>query len=227
MGRKTCAQDVVDTVGLFFDRPMLMLALLFWTTGGNEPYILSGFTDRWFDKQATGAEMVIFFSLSVVGSMGTGAMLDWFSSRGQQRRGAVILVTLFSTVHLLAFAGAAVVEMSSDWDRRYALNESGVILPTLCFSLWGLSDAMINSFCYWIIGQLYQDGAQRAQSIGFLKMLNSAAHVLGYAILPEHRVSATAQLWYNIIAYLFGAVGAYAVASRIGTDRTFEKKLVQ
>jgi len=58
-------------------------------------------------------------------------------------------------------------------------------------------------------------------------MLNSAAHVLGYAILPEHRVSATTQLWYNIIAYLFGAVGAYAVASRIGTEHASENKLVE
>jgi len=223
---KSWAKEVQDTVSLFFEPAMLLLALLFWTSGGNEPYILSGFTDRWFNKRSTGMEMVIYFSLSVVGAMATGWMLDWFSNSGRQRQGAITVVSLFSLVHCTAFAGAAVLEMTYE-RQRYDLVESGIILPTLVFCLWGLSDAMINAFCYWIIGQLYTDGSRRAQAIGFLKMLNSAGHVVGYAILPEHRVSATFQLWFNIVAYLVGAAGAFAVSARVGTERTFERKEVE
>merc|ERR1712107_952853 len=117
----------------------------------------------------------------------------------------------FSAIHVCAFILAAIAEMG-DSSAQYKISQSQIVLPTMAFCLWGLSDAMINAFQYWIIGQLYSNGGQRAQAIGFLKLLNSAAHVVGYAILPEDRVSATVQLWYNIIAYLVGAAGAYVVA---------------
>eukprot|EP00929_Paragymnodinium_shiwhaense_P096476 TRINITY_DN58063_c0_g1_i1.p1 TRINITY_DN58063_c0_g1~~TRINITY_DN58063_c0_g1_i1.p1 ORF type:complete len:442 (-),score=42.71 TRINITY_DN58063_c0_g1_i1:82-1407(-) len=222
---KTFMQEIRDTLALFLQPSMLLLAPLFYTSGGNEPFILSGFTARFFSKRATGMEMVMYFSLSVVGSLGTGALLDNFAARHRNRQGALTTVAMFTVVHCSAFALAAVVEMSSSWSQQYELNESGVLMPSGAFLLWGLSDAMINTFCYWIIGQLYSGGAARAHSIGYLKLLNSAAHVVGYAILPEHRVSAVAQLWYNIIAYLLGAVGAFVVAARLGTDRSFKAGL--
>lgn len=224
---KSVIRDVQDTFALFARPEMLLLSLLFYTSGGNEPFILSGFTDRWFDKRTTGIELVIYFSLSVVGSMTTGTILDRYASRGRVRDGALLVLGGFTLLHFLGFAGAAVVEISDHWDRRYGIEEPEVLLPSLAFCCWGLSDAMINSFLYWLVGQLYVDGGQRAQAIGFFKMLNSFAHVVGYAILPTDRVSAVAQLWYNIVTYVVGVVGGYVVVSRLGTDRTFEKKVVR
>merc|ERR1711865_418985 len=71
------------TLRFYSSKPMLLLALMFWTSGGNEPYILSGFTARWFEARTTGMEMVIYFSCSVLASIGTGRLLDAFAAGGR------------------------------------------------------------------------------------------------------------------------------------------------
>eukprot|EP01062_Namystynia_karyoxenos_P062700 TRINITY_DN55577_c0_g1_i1.p1 TRINITY_DN55577_c0_g1~~TRINITY_DN55577_c0_g1_i1.p1 ORF type:complete len:478 (+),score=160.48 TRINITY_DN55577_c0_g1_i1:77-1510(+) len=202
------------TLAVWTSPSMLMLAPMFWTSGGNEPYILSGFTDRWFEKRATGMEMVWYFSLSVGGSLVSGRMLDAASARGRARAGALGLLAAFTAVHCGGFVCAAIVEVSDRWEHRYRLSEGAVVLPSVAFALWGLSDAMINTFLYWLVGRLYPGGASKARAIGWFKMLNSAAHVVGYAILPTHRVSAEVQLWYNVAAFVVGVPFAASVCCR-------------
>eukprot|EP01065_Artemidia_motanka_P013186 TRINITY_DN1726_c4_g1_i1.p1 TRINITY_DN1726_c4_g1~~TRINITY_DN1726_c4_g1_i1.p1 ORF type:complete len:471 (+),score=127.88 TRINITY_DN1726_c4_g1_i1:112-1524(+) len=207
-------QEGVRTLMMFGTTPMLLLAPMFWTSGGNEPYILSGFTDRWFEKRTTGMEMAWYFSFSVAGSLAAGKALDKYVAQGYEVKGALLLLTVFTVVHAGGFACAAVVEMNSYWKHRYELRDPEVVLPTIAFSLWGLSDAMINTFLYWLVGRLYPHATEKSRAIGFFKMLNSAAHVVGYGILPTHRVSAKVQLIYNIAAYAFGVPLAYHVVRK-------------
>merc|ERR1711934_878418 len=117
----------------------------------------------------------------------------------------------FTVVHCVAFILAGIVQSTPqahdpDFDG-YDISNPSVILPTVAFTLWGLSDAMINAFLYWIIGLLYQSGPDKARAIGLFKLLNSAAHVLGYVMISSN-VSADTQLWYNVVAYLLGAATA-------------------
>jgi len=211
--------EVRATGHAFRNRTLLTLALMFWASGGNEPYILSGFTDRWFEKRTTGLEMVWYFSSSIIGVLMTGTMLDRFTKRHQERSGAIIVLMLASLVHVAGFALAAVVETSAYWNKRYTLDDANIILPSIVFILWGWSDAMINSFLYWIIGVRFTSGPERARAIGFFKLLNSAAHIVGYAILPVHRVPATFQLLYNVVIYIAGAIMAATVACKLKADK--------
>lgn len=215
----TWIDEVKATFHAFRSPVLLTLALMFWTSGGNEPFILSGFTDRWFEKRDTGLEMVFYFSCSIIGALTTGRTLDGFSARRRERFGAYVVLFLASLVHLTAFACAAVVETSSYWDRRYMFSDVQIMLPTVAFVLWGLSDAMINSFLYWLIGVLFSSGGERSRAIGFFKLLNSAAHVVGYAILPVHRVTARTQLAYNVVAYIAGALLAAVAVARVGAGK--------
>lgn len=202
----------------FRNRTLLMLSLMFWASGGNEPYILSGFTDRSFDKRTTGMEMVWYFTSSILGVLMTGTMLDRFTRRHQERSGAIIVLMLASLVHVAGFALAAVVETSAYWNKQYSLQDANVIVPSIVFILWGWSDAMINSFLYWIIGIRFPSGPARARAIGFFKLLNSAAHIVGYAILPVKRVPAWIQLLYNVVVYIAGAILAATVACELKAD---------
>lgn len=215
----TWMSEMSETLRFYSSTPMLLMAMMFWTSGGNEPFILSGFTARWFEARTTGMEMVIYFSCSVLGSIATGQLLDGFAKRNRTRFGALTTLMLATTVHLTAFILAFFVEYQHvpvGFDG-FSLSDPHVILPTVAFALWGLSDAMINSFLYWMIGLLYESGPDKARAIGWFKFLNSAAHVVGYAILPTHRVSAMVQLWYNIISYCIGATLASVVVEKLAT----------
>lgn len=209
---KSWFNEVASTFRMFLSQPIMLLSALFWTSGGIEPYILSGFTSRFFQKRTTGMEVACFFSLSVIGSLVTGRILDQYSAEGRERRGGSLLLAIFSCVHFGAFACAAIVEVGTAWNQEYSLSDGLVILPSVAFVLFGLSDAMINTFLYWLIGVLYQDGPSRSYAIGCFKFLNSAAHVVGYAILPS---SAKVQLWYNVVLYGIGVLMAFLVTSKV------------
>ena len=104
---------------------------------------------------------------------------------------------------------------------------------------------MINTFLYWLIGQLYHDGARKSRGVGVFKLLNSAAHVLGmtmsshtneacshtnfecnlrvfvsdslsgYSMAPLDRVSGFMQLLVNIILYFAGVMGTMQLLRRL------------
>merc|ERR1712008_390891 len=180
---------------------------------GTEPYILSGFTDRFFTKRATGAEMMMFFSCSVLGTWTCAKLLDRYSQQGHQERGAHVAIAVFTAVHVLSFCCGGAVEFSQRPvpTGGWGLADFDIILPTVAFVLWGASDAMMNTYTYWVIGNMYPDGAQQARAIGFSKMLNSGAHVLGYAILPTGRASGCVQFLLNVAFFALGVTTAFFV----------------
>merc|ERR1712008_83665 len=135
---------------------------------GTEPYILSGFTDRFFTKRATGAEMMMFFSCSVLGTWTCAKLLDRYSQQGHQERGAHVAIAVFTAVHVLSFCCGGAVEFSQRPvpTGGWGLADFDIILPTVAFVLWGASDAMMNTYTYWVIGNMYPDGAQQAVPLG-------------------------------------------------------------
>eukprot|EP00927_Polykrikos_kofoidii_P059304 TRINITY_DN54494_c0_g1_i1.p1 TRINITY_DN54494_c0_g1~~TRINITY_DN54494_c0_g1_i1.p1 ORF type:complete len:446 (-),score=50.75 TRINITY_DN54494_c0_g1_i1:203-1540(-) len=213
----TWFDEIRETLRTLVSSQMLLLTPICWSSGAVEPFILSGFTARWFEKRTTGMEMVLFFSLSVIGSIFTGRLLDSYSKRGLQRRGAFLQLVLVASIHVCGFVGVAIVEYSHDKDRQYKLGDAKLIMPSFAFALFGLSDAMMNSLLFWLIGVLYASGPTRAHAVGGFKLLNSAAHIVGYLILPVHRVSAQTQLIYNAGVFCLGIPSAAVlVASKVG-----------
>ena len=186
--------EVHQTFLMFTRREMLIMAVMFWASGANEPYGLSTFT-RFFSKTATGMEMIFFYTGSIIGTIVSGKMLD-------AKVQPLILIILFTIVHTAAFALACAVELDDTMPTKQDLSNSRIIMPSFAFHLWGLSDAMINTFLYWFIGKLYPSGLEKTRALGVFKMLNSAAHVYGYTM--NTCTSGTVQLLTNMVFYAIG-----------------------
>jgi len=187
---------------------MLLLAGICWFCGLTEPYILSGFTDRFFTERATGAEMMVFFTCSVLGTWLSAGLLDSYASRGCQDRGAIVTIAVFFVVHVLSFCCAGAVEFSTGCvpSGGWSFSDTGIALPTMGFALWGFSDAMMNTYVSWLVGCMYPEGTEKARAIGFSKMINSGAHVYGYAVLPTHRVSGRMQFLLNVAFFAIAVI---------------------
>jgi hypothetical protein len=156
--------EAKQTLAMFLNADMLLLAPMFWASGCNEPYILSTF-GRHFTKSTLGIEMVFFYGGCIVGALGCGRILDRVSHRATPATSGLLVLALFTLIHFTAFALAAQAEHV--WDGTPVDLGPKSALPSAVFCLWGLSDAMINTFLYWLVGALYrEDGPSKAYACG-------------------------------------------------------------
>jgi hypothetical protein len=202
---------------MFLKPDMLLLAPMFFASGCNEPYILSTF-GRHFTKAALGMEMVFFYGGCIVGALACGRLLDSVSHNAVRAKCGLLVLAMFTSVHFTAFAFAAHVEYG--WNGLPVGLGPGSTLPSTCLCLWGTSDAMINTFLYWLVGALYpEDGPAKARACGVFKLLNSAAHIVGYMMAAT---PATTQLWVNVALYTLGAALSAVVVGRLHTPRRIQ-----
>jgi hypothetical protein len=149
-------------------KPMLLLSVLFFYTGFNQPYQQSTFGNRFFTKRTISIELIILHLMEIVGGIYCGCALDDTSlssssssstSTTSRRRSTVSCLRLFIIVNSLgnllalhqevtAAAAAALPATTAvgvaDWPAS--------LPPFLAFACWGFADAQIQVYCYWLMG---------------------------------------------------------------------------
>jgi hypothetical protein len=203
--------EMKETLSLFGTRRMMFLSLIFFYTGYNQPYQLNTFGNRWFTEKTVGLEMIVFYMSEIVGGLYIGAMLDKSSgSKRLQRQAAKKCLLIFFLVTALSFALASLQEIpcafSADDDCVTAIkyNDSKVLLPTAIYALWGFSDSQIQTYAYWLMGSLYENGATQARAVGFYKMIQSLGWTVGFALVPGDRMEPLVQLFCTAGVFVVG-----------------------
>ena len=79
-------------------------------------------------------------------------------------------------------------------------------IPTAAMAAWGLSDAMAQTYAYWLIGNLYDDGQEKARAVGFYKMTQSLGWAIGFALVPVSRVTPLGQLSMTMGTFVVGGL---------------------
>jgi len=181
----------------------------------------------WQKKKTLGLEVICFYSAEVIGGLLWGKFLD--SVPLSRRRGrAWLSLVLLSLVTTLSFVLAGWVEWPNRWDTKVeelSYDTSSIVLPTCAFTLWGFSDSMVQTYSYWLIGALYEEGDHRAHSVGFYKMIQSAGWSLGFFLTPTHRMPPLAQLFATSSCFVVGTVLALFQLPRAGDDLELDQKL--
>lgn len=100
-------------------------------------------------------------------------------------------------------------------------NDSENIDAMLLMFVWGYCDALVQTWCYWVMKQLYtstEDFARIAGIFKFAQSLGSAASFfLAYAN-PSNLV----QLWINVGLFVVSLPGAFYLCHHVSS--TSEKK---
>jgi len=202
--------EFLATIALFKTKRMLLLALLFLYTGYNQPYQLSTFGNRFFDAQTVGLGMVVFYGAEIFGGLWIGKYLDQAcESKENQRFAARRCLLIFFLVTSVSFVLCYYLESkSTSTDKGPLINYTSVdvILPMITYALWGFSDSQIQTYSYWLMGVLYNDGDDQARAVGFYKMIQSLGWMVGFKFAPVERMSAMLQLSGTVICFLFGLV---------------------
>jgi len=190
------AAEMTATLRLFRSRRMQILSLIFLYSGLNQPYQLNTFTGRFFADKAQGLEIVVFYTFEVIGALFAGRSLD--SCKPEHRRNrAFQQLAFFLVITLLGNAGAFYYEIrrsSTGAPTNMEFDQGVSVAATVTNALWGTSDAMIQSYAYWLITVSYTGGSELARATGFFKMVQSLGWTAGFLLVPEERFSAIGQL---------------------------------
>lgn len=214
----TAWQDFTGTLSMFATKRMACLGILFFYTGFNQPYQLNTFGGRFFNKTSLAIGQIVFYSLEVVGALVYGNVLDAAKPSERRKRGMISLLVLsIFTLGGFFFAWQKENEHTAHpnpfHNSTYPLGvhqiepfEEGFWGPLAAFALWGLSDAMVQTYAYWLLGSLYQDGAEKGKAVGFYKMTQSFGWAAGFALMPTSRLSPMNQLYATAASFVVGTL---------------------
>jgi hypothetical protein len=92
------------TLGLFQDRKMARLALIFWYTGFNQPYQLVTFGNRFFTPSILGLMLALFYAFEVLGAYLSAKIVDGveIDDKAKATRGYMVFFGVTTLAYVVA-----------------------------------------------------------------------------------------------------------------------------
>lgn len=200
-------EQVEKTLQVFWTKPMMILSILFFYSGYNEPYQQATFSNRFFTKRTIGLEMIIFHIFEIVGAIYAGRALDADPSRRSQL--AIQCLMLFLLVNTMGNLLAWYQERYSGEVVAEDISNVHSFLPSLALACWGFADSQIQVYLYWLLGTLYDDGDDHSRVVGFYKCIQSLGETVGFALTPLTRLTALQQLALSSALCMVGTILAF------------------
>lgn len=130
-------------------------------------------------------------------------------------------IVLISISWIWGFFANAAYHVGADKPQLHDYNDPAFVQACALMTLWGFCDALVQTWCYWIMTQLYTSPADLGRIVGVFKfaqsMASSVAFFLAYADL-----SALTQLVINTVLFALSIPGALYLCAHL--SRTFEKQ---
>ncbi|KAI9271948.1 major facilitator superfamily domain-containing protein [Phascolomyces articulosus] len=168
----------------------------------------------YFDATTRALNGTMYWGMQIIGSMIFGFILDY---QGLTRRTrALIGAGILFVVMMAIWAGGFVFQLSfeNDYDDPIHWDDWRFGRPFLLYIMYGLSDALYQSYMYWLMGAMSNDPALLARYAGFYKAMQSAGAAISFGI-----DSAGVRLrWACLISWVIVFVsfpGMFFVANRI------------
>lgn len=235
--RPNVLKDFVLTLQRFLDWRYLALIPLF--VCGKYPFVYQffSFNKLLFTIRTQGLNDVFYFLAQALGSVVIGRFLD--------RQGSTVRTKGWMCVGMLGIFSVTAWSLGLFANRFYQLDDrlniqqidiidSGFgpwILPLMLYASWGLSDVCIQSFAYWILGQLEDKPEELSRSNGFMQAVQQVGgliaylHAYGWHPLDHTKakpVTASQQCWVNfalVVLMIPGCALAWSsVRERSKTD---------
>jgi len=201
------SSELRSTWSLMKTTRMQLLALLFFQNGFCQPYQLTGFGDRFFDKRTLGLELCVFYGAEIFSAWIVGRLLDR-QSRKAGPRTSLQLMLFFVVITMAANAVALVWESRGGPADEASITDVDVIAPTVLFFVWGFSDALLQTYVYWLLGHLFDTAKAQTRAVGTFKLLQSLGYTIGFIIVPGSRCAYEIQIALSSAALILGAAFA-------------------
>ncbi|KAI8138335.1 major facilitator superfamily domain-containing protein [Fennellomyces sp. T-0311] len=176
----------------------------------------------YFDATTRALNGTMYWGMQIIGSIIFGFVLDFqgLSRRVRALLGACILFVVMMAI----WAGGMVFQLSfeNDYDDPIHWTDWRFGRPFLLYIMYGLSDALYQTYMYWLMGAMSNDPALLARYAGFYKAIQSAGAAISFGI-----DSAGVRLrWACLISWIIVFIsfpGMFVVANRIKPTSAPEK----
>lgn len=124
----------------------------------------------------------MYWGMQIVGSIVFGLILDY---QGLSRRARALLGGAILFVVMMAiWAGGMVFQLSfeNDYDDPIHWTDWRFGRPFLLYLSYGLSDALYQSYMYWLMGAMSNDPRLLSRYAGFYKAMQSAGAAVAFGI---------------------------------------------
>jgi hypothetical protein len=174
---------------------MILLSTLFFGSNFFYTYVFNGVNGFIFTLRTRGLNSALYWASQMVGAIVIGRLLDNSSKPTKKRAmsGLIIISVFVNVVYMLGcyleygfLAGynkANPLKPSNLVDFR---DGSNYWFPATLYVLYGLGDAMIQAYSYWLMGAIAGDNAALcAKYSGFYKSLQSLGGCISYSLDME------------------------------------------
>ena len=124
----------------------------------------------------------MYWTFQIVGSLLVGLFLD-YQGLSRRARGLICGVVLF-LIMMGVWAGGFAFQLT--FDRDYAdpkhWTSPGFGGPFVLYLIYGMTDAMYQSYMYWLMGAMSNDTSLLARYAGFYKAMQSAGSAISFGI---------------------------------------------
>jgi hypothetical protein len=101
-------------------------------------------------------------------------------------------------------------------ELQMLLLRRSTVAATVVMAAWGLPDALVQTYAYWLINALFSPNSTPV--VALYKLVQSAGWCAGYAILPQSRCPFLVQLLLTASACFFGTLLALLQLPSSGPD---------
>lgn len=190
--------------------PVLALLPLFLYSNWFYSYQLGIFSKGVFKPAAAGLANALYWGAQMIGAKNLGCLLDAKSlSVGRRAYASVLGSAVLIGVSWL-WGGLATVSygLADDDAKTYEYNDAGAIQAFALMFVWGYCDALVQTWCYWVMKQLFTSSEDFARIAGIFKFAQSFGSAASFLIDYAHP-TVMVQLWINIVLFVLSLPGAF------------------
>ena len=230
-------EEFRDVLSVILDKNMLLLFMLFFGSNFFYTYVFNGVNGFIFTLRTRGLNSALYWASQMVGAVVIGRLLDNANQPARKRAfmGFLILAVFMNLVYALGcyleYGYLAGYNKSipihtvfrvdfKDWDYWY---------PAVVFILYGLGDAMIQAYSYWVMGAIAGDNtALCAKYTGFYKSVQSVGACISFVLDIEwFGIPYVYQFWCCWILFLAALPTTYMAIRGIPSDEVKAEKLAE
>ncbi|KAI8582091.1 hypothetical protein K450DRAFT_228981, partial [Umbelopsis ramanniana AG] len=145
-----------------------------------------GLNAIYFDIQTRALNGVVYWAAQILASIMLGFLLDY---KGLPRRTRGLLgLGVTAAVSMAVWAGGLAFQLT--FDRSFSTpinwNTPGFGGPFFLYLMYGFTDALYQSYLYWLMGAMSNDSNTLARYAGFYKAVQSAGGAISFGIDAVH-----------------------------------------
>eukprot|EP01134_Creolimax_fragrantissima_P008174 CFRG8174T1 len=180
--------EIKSVCKLVTNKYMLLLSPLMLQSNWFYTYAFGAVNGNLFDAETRGLNSAIYWGMQMIGSYIVGILFLDTKMMGRRKR-AMVGLLLVSTINMIQWSYAAWYRFVKGYDKGTQPNPlinyhdgTEYWVPACLYMCMGLSDAIVQTYAYWILGAIANSTAVLARYAGYYKGIQSFGACIAWLI---------------------------------------------